>query len=395
MIWRSFKWAVDRAMNKKRSTPTVVYAFPKSHRFRAPFHHALKVELARRGVRYRYVFAGNLDNAGKEDTDRISWADDRPAFRPLGRKSKLIWHRIWDTVAAADLVILQQENGLLANYPVLLRSWLGGTKVALFGHGRNFQAASPNSVAERWKRLWSFRVHWWFAYTARCADIVADAGFPRDKITVFNNSIDLTGIARERAELSPERQVKLRQDLVGGSPNVGVYVGGLYAEKRLEFLIAAADEIKLRLGDFHLLVIGAGPDEDIVARAAKTRPWIHLMGPKFGMEKTEAVSLAKVWLMPGLVGLSILDSFAYDTPMVTTDLPYHSPEIDYLEDGTNAVMVPEFNDPRAYADAVARVLTDDDWYRHLTAGGREARGRYSIEEMARRFADGVIEALGS
>jgi glycosyltransferase involved in cell wall biosynthesis len=85
---------------------------------------------------------------------------------------------------------------------------------------------------------------------------------------------------------------------------------------------------------------------------------LHALGPKFGAEKTLYVSLGKVWLMPGLVGLGVLDSFAYETPMVTTQLPYHSPEIDYLQDGVNGVIVRDSDNPQAYADAVHRVLSD-------------------------------------
>jgi glycosyltransferase involved in cell wall biosynthesis len=107
------------------------------------------------------------------------------------------------------------------------------------------------------------------------------------------------------------------------------------------------------------------------------------------------VRLAKAFLMPGLVGLAVLDAFAYGTPMVTTDLPYHSPEIDYLEDGVNGVMVRDSEDPLAYARAVARVLTDDAYRAQLQAGGQAAMATYTIENMASRFAAGVVTALGS
>jgi len=344
-------------------------------------------------VRYRYVFAGNLDNKGKADTVNIDWAVDRPVSRPLGARLPVQWHHFSDAAKDADLVILQQENKFLSSYAALVRAALGGPKVALFGHGKNFQASNPNSAAERWKRAWSKRVHWWFTYTDRCAEHLEGIGYARDRITVFNNSIDLSGIAKERAALTTEAADDLRARLVSGSDTVGVYVGGLYREKRLDFLIEAADAIRARVPGFHLLVIGNGPDAGIVRTAAETRPWLHYLGPLFGEEKTKAVALAKVWLMPGLVGLAVLDSFAYDTPMVTTNLPYHSPEFDYLVDGENGVVVDDANDVRAYAEAVARVLTDAEWRDKLVSGGRRARKNYSIENMALRFADGVMAAL--
>ena len=109
--------------------------------------------------------------------------------------------------------------------------------------------------------------------------------------------------------------------------------------------------------DFHLLIIGAGPDAGIAEAAAAELPWVHYAGPKFGAEKTALASLGRVFLMPGLVGLGVLDSFAYGTPMVTTDIPYHSPEIEYLRHGENGLIVAD--DVRTYAEAVTELLTDE------------------------------------
>jgi glycosyltransferase involved in cell wall biosynthesis len=57
------------------------------------------------------------------------------------------------------------------------------------------------------------------------------------------------------------------------------------------------------------------------------------------------------------------------------------------------VIIKDSNNAKAYASAVIRVLTDSDHRQKLIEGGRDARQKYSIEEMARRFADGIEEAL--
>jgi glycosyltransferase involved in cell wall biosynthesis len=121
--------------------------------------------------------------------------------------------------------------------------------------------------------------------------------------------------------------------------------------------------------------------------------WIHYMGPQFGMDKTELVELAKVWLMPGLVGLAVLDSFAYETPMITCALPYHSPEFAYLEHGVNGVIVQDSESTAAYADAVAGLMQDEAARQTLVAGAAAARDTYTIEAMAERFARGVERAV--
>ena len=360
-------------------------------RYRVPFHEAVRTELAESGIHYRLLHGtARPSEATKGDTAKLEWAEAVPNFY-FGAKNKLVWQPVMRQVRDADLVVIGQENALLHNYVLQFWRLFGGPRLAFFGHGRNFQASRPNGPSERFKRLWITHVDWWFAYTQRSAEIVARSGFPVDCITTCNNAIDTSAIQREIRSLDPARQSELRQSLLAGSENVGVYVGGLYPEKRLGFLLQAAKLVRAELPDFHLLVIGGGPDAGLVEAAAMELPWVHYVGPKFGAEKTSLVSLARVFLMPGLVGLSVLDSFAYGAPMVTTDVPYHSPEIEYLRDGENGVTVAD--DPRAYAQAVRRVLTDESFRQALRPGAEESLRTYTIEAMAHRFVLGTLSAL--
>ena len=363
--------------------------------YRLSFHEGVRQRLAGDGIAYDLVFGmGRPDEEAKGDTVSLPWATRRHVSY-FGPGNRLCWQHGIGQLGKHDLLILGHENTLLVNYPLIIRSWFGGPRIAFFGHGRGFQARSRTSVAERFKRFWASKVHWWFAYTPSGRDAVIEAGFPADRITVFNNSVDTSAIAQSIQRVDHAAVERLRQDLVQGSPHVAVYVGGIYEHKRIPFLLAAADEIRELIPDFHLVVIGAGAQAQLVKDAAARHDWIHYMGPKFGDEKTELVRLAKAFLMPGLVGLAVLDAFAYGTPMVTTDLPYHSPEIDYLEDGVNGVIVRDSDDPAAYAKAVTRVLTDDAYRAQMQAGGQAAMATYTIENMAERFASGVVKALGS
>lgn len=377
------------------SRARVVYAFPTSHRFRVPFHKQLRAELAARDIDYDYLFDPHDDNDRKGDTHAIDWATPvRQTNIRVGRRVLKLQHA-WKAAAGADLLIVQQQNSLLFNYLAQLGLVPEVNKVALFGHGRNFQAERPDALRERFKRYWASKADWWFCYTERSADVVAGHGFPRERITVFNNAIDTSAIGRELAAIDAVEQEQLRQHLFGGTRMVGLHLGGLYREKRVAFLLNAAAAVRRQVPDFHLLVIGGGPEAELIRAAAGRHDWIYYAGPKFGAEKSLLVSLARVQLMPGLVGLGILDSFAYGTPLVTTNVPFHSPEIAYLENGTNGVMVADPEDVAGYAAAVVRVLTDDAYRAAMQAGARAALRTYSMENMVRRFADGVVQVLAT
>lgn len=147
--------------------------------------------------------------------------------------------------------------------------------------------------------------------------------------------------------------------------------------------------------DFELLVIGAGPQEGLVAAAARERPWLHVAGPLFGRDKVAAMSLGRCLALPGLVGLAILDGFALGLPLVTCDVPSHSDEVHYLEDGVNGIMVREAGDPSAYAAALARLMTDDALLARLRERCATAAERYTVEAMVANFANGVLGALNT
>ena len=379
--------------NAQQTRRRVVYAFPTSLRLRAAFHEKLRERLARDGVIYDFVYSSGDPDLGKDDTVVLPWATDVPLRKLRLFGKTLLSQRLGASTYGADLVIVQQQNNLLANY--WLQTWrrLRGQKIAFFGHGRNFQSKRPDGPRERFKRIWAGQVDWWFAYTEGCAELVASYGFPKDRITAFNNAIDLGQVVRQKDHLTESNIAKLRQELVGGSENVAIYVGGLYEEKRIDFLIESARLMRERCPDFHLIVIGGGPDADKVRKAAGQEAWIHYEGPQFGQRKAELITLAKAWLMPGLVGLAVLDSFAYGVPMITTDVPFHSPEIDYLEDGKNGLIIRPADDPKLYAERVIALLRDEIGRDRLVEGGRAALDLYSIENMVERSACGVLAAL--
>jgi glycosyltransferase involved in cell wall biosynthesis len=98
-------------------------------------------------------------------------------------------------------------------------------------------------------------------------------------------------------------------------------------------------------------------------------------------------------LMPGLVGLALLDAFASDTPLVTTAIGYHSPEIEYMDPGRNGELLSNCAAPEEYAEHVAMLLSDPKRLATLRQGCRQAAGKYTIEAMVDRFVRGVHQAL--
>jgi len=234
---------------------------------------------------------------------------------------------------------------------------------------------------------------WWFVYTRLSADLLTAVGFPDSRITVLNNASDTSGFCRMRDSITLEESRALRESLGFDEEPVGVYVGSLYTNKRLDFLFAAAEAIRCEVPDFHLLIVGDGPERDKVKAWCAAHPWARWVGTRFGREKVTYTSVAQVMLNPGLVGLGILDAFVCGVPLLTTDCGIHSPEIAYLENGINGVMTAD--DLDAYVNASVLLLRDGKALNTLRDGCAISAAEYTLEKMACNFVEGVTRCLAA
>ncbi len=331
--------------------------------------------------------------AVRRDTGELPWAT-KVQNRSVNVKGRdLLWQPFAHLVRDVDLVVLMQESRLLSNYPWLFGWGPRETRVAYWGHGRNFQSDAPSGLRERWKQRMLTSVDWWFAYTDMTAEIVREAGFPSERITVLNNAIDNQGFERDLASV-PDAEVQALRESIGAEPGacVGLYCGSLYPDKRLDLMLTACEQVVARHPSFRLVIIGDGPSRPELDRAMD-KPWFHWAGMKRGREKAAWFRASQLFLNPGLVGLHILDSFVAGVPMITTNDAKHSPEVAYLEDGVNGVMTE--GNASSFADAVERLVTDAQARQSLALQAQQSARSYTLEAMVERFADGLAACVAA
>ena len=357
--------------------------------FRIPFYERLREILKEHEISLCLVFAPNQRNTFLKSD--LEWAKPVPItwFGPLA------WQPVMRLCKSESLVIIQQETKYLAN--PMLQAWskIGGPRVAYWGHGRNFQKEADTGIRGSIKRFLANQVSWWFAYNDLCAKVVSSYGFPDERITSVGNAVDTKAMKTRLSELDAVEIHELRSSHGIRSQNIAVYTGGLYPKKRIGFLLEAAEKIRQKIPDFELIIIGDGPLSPMVKDATEPKSWIHYVGSKNDEDKVPFWSMAKLLLMPGLVGLVVVDSFALGVPIVTTDYPFHSPEIDYLKNGENGCLVACGDDPQIYADYVVELFQNPDRIEVLKQGAIKSSELYSTETMAKNFANGVMECLNS
>jgi glycosyltransferase involved in cell wall biosynthesis len=328
----------------------------------------------------------------KSDEGDLTWAHKvLNRFWEIGGRD-IVWQPFPEALKDAELVVVMQENRILSNYPLQFSRLWSRRKVAYWGHGKNFQSDAPTGLREKWKDFLLSRVDWWFAYTATTVAILEHAGYPQSRITCLDNAIDNEGFLLDLASISDDVLSRLRQGIgAGDKSRIGLFCGSLYADKRLDYMVAAADQIHAALPDFRLVVIGDGPSAGELHAAAQTRPWMRCVGVRKGVEKAAYFRIADVVFNPGAVGLHVLDAFCAGVPMATTLEARHGPEFAYLKDGQNGIVTSGGAD--IYARRIIGLLSDSAEYRRLCAGAEESAKHYTLENMVNRFAEGIEQCL--
>jgi glycosyltransferase involved in cell wall biosynthesis len=356
--------------------------------YRVPFVRALQERLSAVGIDLVVVYGQQWKDSVPR-TVRIEepWAHCiKNYYVPLSGTT-LVLQCVGSLLRHADLVVVEHANRLLVNYWLLVTRRLTRRKIAFFGHGKNFQGRGSTGLNERLRCITLRHADWWLAYTEASRQAVVDAGFPQTRVTVINNTVDTRLLAQSLSRVNEAQLEALRSRLGLRGANIGIFCGGMYPEKGLEFLLRACLRIRALVPEFEMILVGDGPSKDLAVASAAEFDWIHFVGSKIGDDLAEIYRLGKVLLMPGVLGLVIIDSFVAALPLFTTNSSAHGPEIDYLQNGVNGVSVEQ--DVEVYANIVAEHLVCDEKRHRLIEGCKASARTFSLDAMVARFASSI------
>ena len=284
-----------------------------------------------------------------------------------------------------DVVVVESASRCLINYVLMVMNALRLIDLVFWGHGKNFQTSRVNPIAELVKKHTALMCRGWLAYTELSRDFIRSYGVPNERITVLNNS------QKDDSTLSFEDRQELfdRMNLSLGLKGVrrAVFCGGMYPEKRLTFLLESMSFIAGKDDGFEFILIGDGPELAGLVKEWAGYDWVHFLGARYGDEKRVLIENSDLIVMPGLVGLVIIESFYSGCPMITTKNDLHSPEICYLRDGYNGCYAP--NGIQEFAEFVSQLLNDRVELGRLSKNCASSAKIYAIDNMIDNFCAGI------
>ena len=281
--------------------------------------------------------------------------------------------------------MLAEESPRTVTLPLLMAyAKLRGIPFGLWGHfSSNTRPMGSTSVLDRYRLFLASRANVCVTYTEQQAAALA-ALLPHDRVVAARNTLDTETLFEQYDRLSSEGKTNVRLWL-GINPQALtiVYIGRLIAEKGVDLLLDVLQRVQAHKAA-QLVVVGAGSRRERLEKriAEEHIPGVHFYGAITDLaDSAPHIFAADVMLIPGYLGLQVNHAFALGVPIVSRMPPgpgrYHSPEVDFVENGRNGLLV-DSPDPDTLARAVLTVASDNTFGRNALAF---AHSNLNIEQM--------------
>ncbi|MHA1927508.1 MAG: glycosyltransferase family 4 protein [Candidatus Thorarchaeota archaeon] len=280
-----------------------------------------------------------------------------------------------------DVIILFSGLRNFSLFPIIISLKILGIPCIYWGHGINLQNKRS------YRKLYSI-MHYLsdsiILYAEHLKQYVNRNH--HNKTFIANNTLNLPEIPLLSFE---EKRSVLRKYGIETTRNV-IFVGRIQKRKRIPDLLNAMKSISNH--NYGTILVGSS-NENIIS--VSLPQGLKCLPALYGTELLSLMVACDLYCCPGAVGLNIVDAFACSLPFVTEHLDNHGPEIMYLEDGINGMIVP-FGNIKKLSVTIQDLLSNDALRLRM---GKSARHQYetkaSLENMYKGFHDAVNFVLST
>jgi len=260
-------------------------------------------------------------------------------------------------------------GGRLTGVPVTLNT----------DHSKLYPISKPWALLERAASMMADEVVAVSKHTRN--DLIHQQKISPNRISVIYNGINIRLTADTPVtELRRELAIPIGDKIIGT-------VSRLEDQKGLDLLLNAAPHVLRTRPNTWFVIVGGGSKEQQLKDLAASLGIAHRT--RFTGWRRDAVDLVQTFDCCALsstfegMPMSLLEAMALAKPIVATAVG-GVPE--FVRDGENGILV-DSRDPSLFADAVLRVISQDDEARRMGENGRRRyQKRFTAEAMARDYA---------
>jgi glycosyltransferase involved in cell wall biosynthesis len=319
---------------------------------------------------------------------------------PLAGRS-IIWQPVvWRVVRGDfDAAVIGAETKFISNLVIALAMLLRRRPVLTWGFGFHQYVEPPKTFLDKLiaaaagaAKMPVYRMMSGFlVYTEGGKRVLENLPRAPKRIAVLRNTIDLEREAGFQAAVETEPLGQVLQELGVRENSVKfLYFGRLVKMKCIDVLVEYAKRCALRKRDVDVMIFGAGPEElELRAKASGLRNVVFHKHHDLKLARALRVSAAVI--IPGYVGLAIPHGFAHGVPILTRKGQLHSPEIEYIEDGVNGLILPE--DLEEFFAAIDFFVDNEPLRKRLADGAKRTAANLGMENMVNAFHNLVADCL--
>jgi 1,2-diacylglycerol 3-alpha-glucosyltransferase len=216
----------------------------------------------------------------------------------------------------------------------------------------------------------------------------------KEKLFVAPNTLDLTQLGELYRELKNKGKSLVQKELGENFDRQFnlIFIGRLLPDKRINMLIKVFEILNYEF-DIALHIIGNGKEDVFIKQHKLYQKNIFYYGAIYEDAITSKYLFASdLFIMPGYIGLSILHAFAFGIPVATCaqgkDGPFHSPEIEYLQNGINGILCSSV--PEIMAKEIMILLKDSPRVLEMKKNAEQtAYQQCTIESMLQGFEKAI------
>jgi glycosyltransferase involved in cell wall biosynthesis len=274
-----------------------------------------------------------------------------------------------------DIVVLLSHVGNISHWDLMRLKKKLGFKLVAWQCGYEYNpGALKDFVLGRFIPQFDYHL----AYHSNARDYAISHGARPDQVTVMHNTIN-----EEKIATLPKAEA--RALVVGKHSEIGdrkiiLFVGAVLAEKRIEVILHALDQMQRK--DAVLVLVGDGEHLPVIRQLCAGRDDVVLtgsivegVGPYF--------DAAELYVLPGTGGLGINEAMAHRLPIVSGFADGSADDL--VVDGKNGFRLRE-STPQELADKMAVILDDPLLAHRMGECSREMiTGKFAFREFINRI----------